>query len=458
MTPASQLVILGAGGDLTGRYLLPALGHLQAAGLLPERSEVLGVDRAEQDDDAFRRSIGEQLARHAPDLDERARHDLCARSRYLTGDVSDPDVLARAAEGTSGPVVFYLALPPAVFEPAIRGIVDLGPGRGDRLVVEKPFGTDLASARALNRLVDEAFDEDRVFRIDHFLGMRTVQNLLGIRFANRLFEPSWSADHIESIDIVWDETVALEGRAGYYDHTGAVRDMVQNHLLQLLALAAMEEPASLGAGDLRDAKVAALRSVRPMTADDVARRTSRARYGPGRIGGRDLPAYVDEDGVDGDRSTETFAAVELHVDTDRWRGVPFRLRTGKALAADRHEIRFTFRPTGSTLFGPQGAQPVNHLTMAIDPDRLVVGLALNGSHDPTVVEPAELTAECGPSDLPTYARLLLDVFDGDPAFSIRGDEVEESWRVVEPILAAWGDGAVPLLEYPAGSAGPGADR
>jgi glucose-6-phosphate 1-dehydrogenase len=455
MSRAARLVILGAGGDLTARYLLPALGRLAAGELLPDGFEVWGVAHDERDDDGFRRYADEQLGRHATDLSAEDRRRLCQRLRYRTGDATDVELVRACAEGAPGPVVFYLALPPAVFEPAIRTVVEAAPGSDTRLVVEKPFGEDLEAARSLNRLVGESFDESHVFRIDHFLGMRTVQNLLGIRFANRVFAPLWRAEHIEAVELVWDETVALEDRAGYYDEAGAVKDMVQNHLLQLLALAAMERPATLDEGDLRDAKVEVLRRVRRFTVDEVATHTRRARYGAGRVGDdRELPAYAEEDGVDPERGTETFAAVTLFVDDDRWRGVPFRLRTGKALGRDRHEIRFCFRSVDQELFDWGGSEPLNALTMTIEPDTLVLDIALNGSDDPQVLEPAQLRADCSPELLPTYARLLLDIIDGDPTFSIRGDEAEESWSIVEPILAAWSDGAVPLEEYPAGSAGP----
>jgi glucose-6-phosphate 1-dehydrogenase len=449
-----RLAVLGAGGDLTGRYLLPALGRLEAAGRLPAGLGILGVGLSEWDRHGFRRYAQEHLGRFAADLPAEAVGALCARLDYRHGDVADPGVLEQAASGADGPVVWYLALPPAVFGPVARALGSVAMPEGSRIVVEKPFGTDLASAQQLNRALAEVFGEERIFRVDHFLGMPTVQNLLGIRFGNRVFEPLWCADHVEAVDVVWDETVALEGRAGYYDRTGALRDMVQNHLLQLLALVAMERPRSLGEADLRDAKEAVLQRVRRLSRDEVDRCTVRARYGPGEVGGRRLPAYADSEGVRAERGTETFAQVTLFVDGDRWSGVPFRLRTGKALGADRREIVVHFREVDPSLFSPGEQVPPNRLRMTMDPDRLVLDIALNGSGDPFRLEPARLSAECPPEDLPTYARLLLGVFDGDPRLSIRRDEVEESWRIVEPIVAAWADGAAPLGEYPAGSGGP----
>jgi glucose-6-phosphate 1-dehydrogenase len=291
--------------------------------------------------------------------------------------------------------------------------------------------------------------------MDHFLGKPTVQNLLGLRFANRVFEPLWHRTHIEQVDVVWDETVALEGRARYYDSAGALRDMIQNHLLQLLCLIAMEQPARLDERCLRDRKVEALRAVRRLSRDEVVALTVRGRYEAGRIAGRDIPDYVDEPGVDGSRSTETYAKTTFFVDNDRWHGVPFRLRTGKALGADRREIRIGFRPVAELPFGETGDPPCNRLTLQMDPDRMVLDIALNGAGDPFVLEPARLDSDFASQELSAYARLLVDVFAGDPVLSIRGDEAEECWRIVEPVLSAWETGAVPLVGYPAGSTGPG---
>jgi len=451
---AGRLLVLGATGDLTGRYLLPALVELAMGGHLPSDLDIVGVAREPWDSAAFRGHAAERLARHAAELPAAARDEVVARFSYLAGDVTDASVLAAAVQGRDAPVVAYLALPPAVFPPAILGLATVGLPAGSRIVIEKPFGTDLASAQALNRLLHRHFPEEAVFRIDHVLGKQTVQNILGVRFANRLFEPSWNAQNIRRVDIVWDETVALEGRAGYYDGTGALRDMVQNHLLQLLCLVAMEKPATLGEKHLRDRKVELLRAVRRLTPAEVATHSRRARYSAGSAGGRDVPDYADEPGVDPARRTETFAEVTLAVDNERWRGVPFRLRTGKALDADRRRIAVAFRPVPDGVFGQDGDAPVNRLLLEMDPDRMALDLALNGAGDPFRLEPAELVLTLAPQDLSAYARLLLEAFEGDPALSIRGDEAEECWRIVEPILEPWERGVPPLLSYPAGSAGP----
>ncbi|MEW6473804.1 MAG: glucose-6-phosphate dehydrogenase [Actinomycetota bacterium] len=451
---ASRLVILGATGDLTARYLLRALAELVSAGALPRDVDIVGVARDPWDDTRFRLEASRRLERHASDLSREARERLVSRLRYVPGDVAEPDALREPLGDPAGPIVAFLALPPALFGAAIRGLAAAGLGGDGRLVVEKPFGTDLESARDLNRLLHRHFTEPAVFRIDHFLGKQTVQNILGLRFANRLFEPLWCAEHISSIEIVWDETVALEGRAGYYDHTGALRDMVQNHLLQLVCFVAMERPAGLGEGPLRDAKVELLRSVRRLTPHDASRLTRRARYRAGAVQGRPVPDYGAEPGVDAARGTETFTDVTLFVDNRRWLNVPFRLRTGKALAADRREVRVAFRPVERLPFGQPEEPGPNLLTLSMDPDRLSVDLALNGAGDPFCLDPARWDLELAPQELSPYARLLMDVLEGDPALFIRGDEAEESWRIVEPILEAWDAGASPLLDYRAGSDGP----
>lgn len=451
---ARRLVILGATGDLTGRYLLRALGELSGAGLLPPALDIVGVDRAELDDDSFRAHAAARLASHGTDLAPDTVKDVLGRLRYVHGDATDPDTLRVATENADGPILVYLALPPFVFAPAIAGLAAAGLPERSRIVVEKPFGTDRESAQDLNALLHQHFDEAAVFRIDHFLGKQTVQNVLGLRFANRIFEPLWTRDHIESVEITWDETIALEGRAGYYDHTGALRDMIQNHLLQLLCFVAMERPSGLGQRPLRDAKAAVLRSVQHLDRSDVAARSIRGRYTAGTIGGLAVPDYVTERGVDAARETETFASVTLFIDNDRWRGVPFRLRSGKAQGRDRREIVIRFRPIERLPFGQPDDPGPNTLTLTMDPDAVAIDIALNGTGDPFCLDPARIDLELAPQDPSAYARLLVDALEGDAALATRGDEAVESWRIVEPVLAAWRDGLVPLRLYAAGSDGP----
>ena len=453
MSTAERVVILGATGDLTGRYLLPALAELADAGRLPSAAVIHGMARDPWDTAGFRRHASQRLARHTPEIPAPARRAVVDRLEYSAGDVTDPAALATAIGDGPGAVLCYLALPPAVYPATVRGLSAIELVAGSRVVVEKPFGTDRASATALNALLRECFAESSVFRIDHVLGQQTVQNLLGVRFANRLFESGWDREHVESVDVVWDETIALEGRAGYYDHAGALRDMVQSHLLQLLCLVAMEEPTALDERHFRDRKMELLRAVRAAEPGDDLPGPVRARYQAGRVHGHEIPAYADEPGVDPDRETETFTSVTMLIENERWRGVPFRLRTGKALGRDRRFIRVTFREVTWRAFDRDEAPP-NALTFHMDPDRLTLALALNGAGDPFRLEPAELGPDLAPQALSAYARLLLDALEGDVTLSIRGDEAEESWRIVEPILTSWARDEAALLEYPAGSAGP----
>jgi glucose-6-phosphate 1-dehydrogenase len=306
-------------------------------------------------------------------------------------DLSAQSSLAAALESLAGPAVFYLALPNVLFADALRALADLGMPAGSRLVIEKPFGTSAADARALNELIGEVVAEDAVFRIDHFLAKQTVLNLLGLRFANRVFEPVWNSVHVERVDIVWDETLGLEGRAGYYDRAGALRDMVQNHLLQLLSLVAMEPPTDLGERALRDRKVDVLHAVRSLSGREVVEGSRRGRYAAGRIGDRELPDYVAEPGVDPARCTETYAEVTLFVDNWRWSGVPFRLRSGKALAAGRREIVLHFRPVPHLPFAGGAAPDV--LRLSLDPDAIALAVNLNGAGEPFDLEREELAVD-----------------------------------------------------------------
>ena len=457
MTPAAtprlaRIVILGVTGDLARRYLIPAIASLDEAGRLPRDVDIVGVGRTAIDTAELRRRL-------AAAIPERGSNggSIVERIRYVRATLDEPDDL-RDVIRAHGPVVVYLALPPAAFEPAIRSIRDIGPPDGSRIVVEKPFGSDLVSARRLNALIHEAFPEDAVYRIDHFLHRQTVQNVLGLRFANRVFEPLWNREHLARIEIRWDETIGAEGRAGYYDRAGALRDMVQNHLLQLACLVGMEPPATLSARDLRDRKVEFLRAVRRLSPQDVAARTVRARYIAGRVGGRAVGAYVDEDGVDPARGTETFAEVTLAVDNWRWADVPFVLRTGKALERDRREIVLVYRDVPHLAFGPRFRPVQNRLRLEINPDRLALDVNVNGAGDPFELEDLEFHAALPAQELSPYSRLLLDVIEGDPVLSIRHDEAEEAWRIVDPIVAAWQADATPITEYRAGSDGPARSR
>jgi glucose-6-phosphate 1-dehydrogenase len=444
-----RLVIFGASGDLTSRELMPALAWLHEMGQLPPGFSVLGIARDGWGTDRLR----EALERYAGDVSLQSWNALIAAVEYRRAEVTDRDQVVKALQPIHEPLIAYLALPPGVFLPALEGLAGASLPQESRVVIEKPFGEDLASAQVLNRLLHQSFPENAVFRIDHFLHLQTVQNVLGLRFANRLVEPLWNRDHVERVEIVWDEGLSLEGRASYYDRAGALKDMVQNHLLQLLCLVGMEAPLTLDERTLRDRKIDVLRAVRRLSPEEVARDTVRARYTAGRIGARQVPSYADEDGIDPARGTETFAQVTLCVDNWRWAGVPFVLRSGKALGRERREIAVHFRPVPHLAFEANDPPP-HVLRLLLEPDRLVFGLNLNRPGIPFPLERIELGIDFTAQGLPAYARLLLQVLEGDCTLSIRDDEAEESWRVITPILDAWAQRRVPLLEHPASSDGP----
>jgi glucose-6-phosphate 1-dehydrogenase len=448
-----RLVIFGGTGDLTGRYLLPGLAALQSRGHLSDGFELVAAGREEWSDEQFRGWATAWLQRDDAGVDAAATATLVRSSRYQRVDLADPDSVTAGLAG-AGPVAVYLALPPAVFPMAVSALHRAGLPADSQVVLEKPFGEDLDSARALNQLLADLVDERHVFRVDHFLAMTTVQNVVGTRLANRVLEPIWNSAHIDEVEIIWEESLALEGRAGYYDGVGALKDMVQNHLLQLLCLVAMEPPITVGERDLRDRKVDVLRSVRPLQDDDVVTRTRRARYRAGRVGDRDVPAYVEEEGVAPEHRTETFAEVTLELDSWRWSGTRFRLRTGKAMREDRKEVVVHFRPVPQLPFDhPTGPAP-NRLHLGLDPEGLALELTGTGPGVSRSLVPLTLRAEMEPPEVPAYGRILLDVLRGNSALSIRADEAEEAWRLLTPVLDGWARDRVPLEEYAAGSDGP----
>jgi glucose-6-phosphate 1-dehydrogenase len=447
-----RLVIMGATGDLTARYLLPALASLRAAGELSDRFQLVAASRDDWNDDIFGRWAADQLERHAGELPAAAKDAVVRSSRYHQVNVTDPADVRPLIAG-NGPVAAYLALPPFLFAPAVSALHEAGLLQGSTIALEKPFGENLREATELNRLLASLVPEEAVFRVDHFLAMTTVQNVLGTRLANRILEPIWNSAHIAEIEIVWDESLALEGRAGYYDGVGALKDMLQNHLLQLLCLVAMEPPLSLNERDLRDRKVDVLRSIRPFSEQDIISRTRRGRYTAGKSGDNFLPSYVDEEGVDPARRTETFAEMELQLNNWRWPGTIFRLRTGKALGRDRKEVAVHFRPVPHLPFLRDFELQPNVLRFGLEPENVALELTGAGSRA-RALSPLILEAQLEPAKLPAYGRLLHDALYRNAALSIRGDEAEESWRVVEPVIDAWSKDLVPLLGYPAGSDGP----
>ncbi|HWS49521.1 MAG TPA: glucose-6-phosphate dehydrogenase [Microbacterium sp.] len=447
MTDATTLVIFGVSGDLTSRLLLPALGQLLTIET-SRRVRLIGADREDRTDADLQKLVSTAFA-SADAGDAVTRVDVT----YRKTDITRADDLRALLSDCSGQVALYFAVPPAVTTAAFQALTPEMLPPGAVLVMEKPFGTDEASARALNQVLAGLVTESQVFRVDHFLGRSTTLNLLGARFANRLLEPLWSAESIESVDIVYDEKLGLEGRAGYYDNAGAMVDMIQSHLLQVLAVLAMEEPATFDEVDFRAATTAVLRAT-SVWGDDPASASRRARYTAGTVAGVDKPSYVDEPGVDPGRDTETLAEATFEVRNARWAGVPFTLRSGKAIGEPAREIVVRFRPVRHVPTGLTGSADGAVLRFSLGPDRISLELNLNGADDPFELERATLSADLGQGTLRAYAEVLSGVLDGDPTLAVRGDAAEQSWRIVAPILAAWQRGDVPLEEYPAGSAGP----
>lgn len=441
------LIILGAGGDLASRLLMPGLASLLASSR-GEELQLIGVDRAPMTDAKWRSVVRKAFKDSPSALGDK----VAEKSLYLQGNASSAADLMRAISAATGRVALYFALPPAVSALACAALADEKLPKGIVFALEKPFGTDLASAKALNGLLQRVLPEEQVFRVDHFLGKSTVLNLLGLRFANRIFEPLLSAQNVSHVEIVFEEALALEGRAGYYDRAGALVDMIQSHLLQVLALATMEPPSSINSADLRGGMAQALRATRPWAKNGTESR--RARYTAGKIGRRMLPAYIGEPGVDPARGTETLAELTVAVDTWRWEGVPFVLRSGKAIGDPRQEIIFTFRDVPHLPTGFRGPSRQAQLRVGFDPAVLDVDIVTNGRDDPFDLEWDTMSAEFAPSELKSYGEVLAELLVGDPTLSVRGDVAEECWRIVTPVLAAWRKNAVPLDSYPAGSRGP----
>jgi glucose-6-phosphate 1-dehydrogenase len=453
-----RIMIFGATGDLTARYLLPALARLYEEGKLPQGIKITGVDRGgwKGDGQGFRAFVVESLKNHAPGVSSGTRTRMAdGVLEYRTADVTDAGSVISALRPLDGPILAYLALPPALFAPTIEALKAADLPDGSRLAIEKPFGENLESAQMLNRMLHGFLPEKDIFRVDHFLAWQPFPTIMGIRFANGIFEPLWDRNYIERVEINWEETLALEGRAGYFDHAGAYKDLIQNHLLQLLCLTAMEAPTELHRRNLRDRKVDLLRSIRRQTPEEAQLKTVRARYGAGTIDGKSIPAYTGEEGVDPDRETETFAQVTFAIDNLRWAGVPFVLRAGKAMSRFRGEIAVHFKPVPHLAFQRAGEPHPNVLRLRLAPDKVSLNLNVNGPYDPFDLDQVELAAGFAPGEFfSAYSRVFEDLLEGNTTLFVRGDEAEEAWRVSEPILDAWRSGRVPLREYPAGSEGP----
>ena len=413
-------MVLGAAGDLTTRLLLPGL-----AGLVSCRNldiQLVGSDRAEWDDDQWRHRVRQAVTGQAAD-----RMDAIVRTaRYVPADVTAPEDLVRLLQACSpGPLVLYFALPPAVAERACRALAEVSLPANTRLVLEKPFGSDAAGADTLNQIMTRLVPEEQIYRVDHYLGLSTVLNIFGLRFTNRVLESVLDSTHVAGVDILLHESLALEGRAGYYDGAGALVDMLQSHALHVLSFLTMEPPASLSARDVRDSAAAVLRATRVWNNDPVGN-SRRARYTAGRVGDRIVPSYVDEDGVDPARGTETFAEVVMEVNNWRWAGVPFRLRTGKALRDLDKRVVITFKEPKWVPEGLLGYQRPDRLHIGLDPEVLRLDFNINGIGDPRIVDRVGMGVDLEPGDLPAYGQVLAGVLAGDPTLSVRGDQAVET--------------------------------
>jgi glucose-6-phosphate 1-dehydrogenase len=467
----TALVIFGASGDLTRRKLLPALYHLSRGQRLPARFAVIGVARSPMTDDEFRQHLHDSLKEfaglNAPDQVSTA---LAREMKYLHGEMDDPALYERlkaclAERGTPHGALFYLAIPPTVYSTVVDRLGASGLTRSEvgwrRVIVEKPFGTDLATARALNDQLHSHLDESQIFRIDHYLGKETVQNLLVFRFANGMFEPVWNRRYIDHVQITAAETVGVERRANYYEGAGALRDMVQNHLMQVLALIAMEPPIAFSAENVRDRKLDALASIQPI-ADNVAENVVRAQYEAGWVNGGEVPGYRKEEGVAPNSTTETYVALRLQLDSWRWAGVPFYIRTGKRLPKRTTEIAIQFRRPPLHIFKKISPTAVasNLLIVNVQPDEgisLRFEAKLPGSR--MQFAPVMMNFRYGSAfgrPVPeAYETLLLDAMLGDPTLFARHDFVETSWALITPVHEAWvASRAATIPTYEAGEWGP----
>jgi glucose-6-phosphate 1-dehydrogenase len=481
------LVLFGASGDLTQRMVMPAIFRLARRGLLSPEFHLIGYARSEMTDDEFRARMRKAVMREAGAGDEQAWTEFAANLSYLSAEYDGDDLqgyaeLARRFEmldgGTGAGVrrLFYLATPPALFAPIMKHLGDAklagqahqpAAGGWARFIIEKPFGHDLASARALNADILHGFDENDIYRIDHFLGKEIVQNLFALRFANGIFEPVWNRNYIDHVQITAAETLGMEERGSYYETAGAIRDMVQNHLLQLCALVAIEPPAEWNPRAVRDEKVKALRAVRKIDVGAVDRDAVRGQYGKGDIAGEPVSAYREEKNVAVDSPVETYAALRLHIDNVRWAGVPFYLRSGKRLAKRATEIVVEFKPAPHTPWIPGGtvgtaARP-NLLVVNVSPEEgIVIRVEAKQPGQEMRLHSINLDYcrydERGATESPSaYEHLLLDSLRGDPTFFTRADEVEAAWEIVGPVIEKWeAEKSTDFPNYAAGSSGPAA--
>jgi glucose-6-phosphate 1-dehydrogenase len=475
-TESAVVVVFGAGGDLTRRKLIPALFSLYLEEWLPEQFLIIGLDRVQMDDQAFHQRLREGVdcfsrwGKAETEIWERFASHLT----YVIADFTDPEAFARLSDQIANqekewgqPVnrVFYLATPPSMMKIIAQQLQQSGVSDDEdraRIVFEKPFGRDLESACDLNNTLTRYFSETQIYRIDHYLGKETVQNILAFRFANALFEPIWDRRYIDHVQITVAEEVGVEHRGGYYDHAGALRDMIQNHLLQILCLVAMEPPVSFGADEIRNKKVDLLHAIRPIPKDAVDQFARRGQYGEGKVDGKDALAYRSEPGVSADSNTETYAAVKLFIDNWRWQDVPFYLRTGKRLPARVSEVSVVFRPVPHHSFPKsalEGWQP-NRLVIHIQPNEGISQL-VQAKQPGLRVQLGSVEMQFRYRDVfktpspEAYETLLLDILRGDATLFMRADQIEAAWSIITPVLEDWAATPPPNFpNYPAGSWGP----
>jgi glucose-6-phosphate 1-dehydrogenase len=473
--PENQLLIIfGASGDLTKRKLIPALWSLEVQALLPEKFAIVGVSRTEQTDESYRTAMGEALKQFSHETDLSRMGDFLKRIHYQTLNAEDPadygKLTARLAvlqqeEGIPANVIFYLSTPPALYGVIPRNLAAAGlNSQSDgwkRVIIEKPFGYDLQSALDLNRVLQDGWHESQIYRIDHYLGKETVQNVLVTRFTNGIFEPLWNRNYVHHVEITSAESIGVEKRGGYYEGAGALRDMIQNHLLQLTGLIAMEPPASMSSDAIRNETVKVLQSIRPYAPNEILNSTIRGQYLASTIKGEKAIGYRDEVGVNPESKTETYAALKFYIDNWRWGGVPFYIRTGKRLPTRVTEAVIHFRPTPHYLFSsPGNGGSHNQLVIRIQPDEgilLKFGMKTPGAgFDVQTVNMDFHYSDLAMERLPeAYERLLLDSMTGDSTLFARGDAVMAAWNFLDPVLAEWRNNpCVPIHGYPAGTWGP----
>lgn len=461
-------VIFGATGNLCQVKLMPALYHLELAGKLPENLHILACGRREWSTEYLTDKARQWIAEKARgQVDENVLDTFCSRLEYFRGDLDDVDMYARLASHLanqdSNNLAFYMAIAPQDFgavtdQLSANNLLDESQG-WRRVVIEKPFGFDLESAQALQRTIADRLDERQVFRIDHYLGKGMVQNVLVFRFANLLMEPLWNRTNIDHVQITHSEKIGVGTRGNYYDHSGALRDMLQSHLMQLLTLIAMEAPVSMAAEDLRDEKVKVLKSIRPISQDQVQAQAHRAQYLSGEVDGETVCGYLEEEGIPDSSNTETYAALKLYIDNWRWRDVPFYLRTGKRMQEAQSMISICFKQPPQQFFKDSGldAQASNWLVLGIQPQeclRLEMTVKEAGLEMQTRIASLDASfAAPGQASMDAYENLLLDVMEGDQSLFLRWDEVEWAWRVVEPVLQAWAADDENMDTYKAGSWG-----